>query len=55
MFMSGELMDLYQTDFLLAKEHNISLTEINEMIPFERTIFIKLILNYLDKKQKAMR
>jgi len=54
MFVNGELADFYKTNFLLAKEHNISLSEINDMIPFERTVYIGILLDYLDKKQKAM-
>lgn len=54
MFVKGELADFYKTNFLLAKEHNISLSEINDMIPFERTVYIGILLDYLDKKQKAM-
>lgn len=55
MFAKGELADQYRTDFLLVKEHNISLTEINEMIPFERSIYIGIVMDYIEKKQKAMR
>lgn len=55
MFAPGELADMYRTDFLLTKEHNITLSEINEMIPFERIIYIGIIIDYLEKKQKAMR
>lgn len=55
MFAKGELADQYRTDFLLVKEHNMSLTEINEMIPFERSIYIGIVMDYIEKKQKAMR
>jgi|PlaIllAssembly_1097288.scaffolds.fasta_scaffold00009_16 hypothetical protein len=55
MFANGELADIYRTDFLLAKEHNITLSEINDMVPFERMIYIGIIIDYLEKKQKAMR
>lgn len=53
MFAKGELADQYRTDFLLVKEHNMSLTEINEMIPFERSIYIGIVMDYIEKKQKA--
>lgn len=55
MSAKGELSDLYRTNFLLAKEHNIRLSEIDDMIPFERTVYVGIALDYLDKKQKAMR
>ena len=52
MFVKGELADIYRTDTLLAKEHNISLTETGNMVPFERLIHIGIIIDYLEKKQK---
>lgn len=54
MFAQGELIDMYKTDFLLTKEHDISLQDISEMIPFERKIYISIILEYLEKKAKLM-
>lgn len=54
MSANGELADFYRTNFMLAKEHNISLSEIDNMIPFERTIYIGILLDYLEKKKKAL-
>jgi hypothetical protein len=54
MFVEGELADIYKTDFLLAKEHNISLSEIGEMAPFERKILIAIVLQYLAKKAQTI-
>ena len=54
MFVNGELTDMYRTDFLLAKEHNISLSEINEMFPYERKIYIAIIIDYLNTKAKKI-
>jgi len=36
----------------MAKEHNFSLTEINDMYPFERDIYFILIENYIKEQQK---
>jgi hypothetical protein len=55
MFATGELADIYKTDFLLAKDHNLTLSEINDMIPFERQIYISIVLDYLEKKKKALK
>ena len=54
MFASGELADMYRTNFLLAKDYNISIEEIEEMIPFERVVYVGIVLDYLEKKKKAM-
>ncbi len=32
--------------------HKYSLTELNEMIPWERDVYVQLILNELEKKKK---
>jgi hypothetical protein len=42
--------------FALIQHHKYSLTEIEEMIPFERDIYLGLLKNYLtelEEKQKA--
>jgi hypothetical protein len=33
----------------MAQHHNYSITELENMIPFERDIFVALLKNYLDK------
>lgn len=50
MIGTGELFDYYKTNMLLFKEHNMSLTEIEELLPFERNIYIALIKDYQKKK-----
>lgn len=36
------------------KEHNFTLTEIENMIPWERQIYIGLLINYVkEQKEKA--
>ena len=40
-------------NFALMQHHNYSLREIEEMIPWEREIYIGLLVNYLkEEKQK---
>lgn len=55
MFANGELADIYRTDFLLAKEHNITLSELNDMVPFERQVYVNIVIDYLEKKKKALK
>jgi len=42
------LSNYYQTNFSLMQHHKYSLTELEEMIPWERDIYIKLLLSYLE-------
>ena len=40
-------------NFALMQHHNYSLREIEEMIPWEREIYVGLLINYLkEEKQK---
>ena len=36
----------------MMQHHNYSLTELENMIPWEREIYIGLLLNYLDEEKK---
>tara|TARA_B100000700_G_C14959772_1_gene815868 strand:- start:101 stop:292 length:192 start_codon:yes stop_codon:yes gene_type:complete len=44
----------YLTNFALIQHHKYSLTELNEMIPWERQIYTELLSNWLkEQEQKA--
>lgn len=49
---NGELIDLMKSNFLLMNEHRFSLSEIEEMVPYEREIYIMLLLDHLEHKKK---
>jgi len=36
----------------MMQHHNYSLTELENMIPWEREIYIGLLLNYLEEEKK---
>ena len=36
----------------MMQHHNYSLTELENMIPWEREIYIGLLMNYLDDEKK---
>ena len=41
----------YQLNFSLMQYHKYSLTEIENMIPFERDIYVALLENYLESEK----
>ena len=41
------LASLYQTNFSLMQYHKYSLTELENMIPWEREIYVSLLVNYI--------
>ncbi len=48
------LANILQTNFIMLKEHNFSLTEIENMIPWERQIYIGLLINYVKEQKERM-
>jgi hypothetical protein len=50
------LENYYTTVFALIQHHKYSITEIDNLIPFERDIFVEMLANYLkeleDTKQR---
>lgn len=40
-------MNYYQTNFSLMQFHQYSLTELDNMLPWEREIYVMMLVNYL--------
>jgi len=45
------LVNYYKTNFQLMQHHNYSLTELENMWPWEREIYIALLLQYLKEEK----
>jgi hypothetical protein len=43
---------MYQLNFALMQHHKYSLTELDNMIPFERDIYVTLLKNYLEEQEE---
>ena len=48
------LADFYKTYFIMQMDYNMSLTELENMLPWERDIFLGLLANRI-KDKEAMR
>ncbi len=46
------LKNWYTVNFILNQDFNMSLSEIENMIPFEREIFVYMILNRVEEEKK---
>jgi len=46
---------MYQLNFAMMQHHKYSLTELENMIPFERDIYVSLLKNYLDEQEERMK
>ena len=45
-------MNLYKTNFALMQHHKYSLTELENMIPWERDVYVNLLLAYLQEEER---
>lgn len=46
------LANYYQTNFSLVQHHKYSLTELEQMIPWEREIYLTLLIDHLEKEKQ---
>jgi hypothetical protein len=46
------LANMYQLNFALMQHHKYSLTELEGMIPFEREIYVNMLMNYLEEQEE---
>jgi hypothetical protein len=49
----NNLENYYTTVFALVQHHKYSITEIDNLIPFERDIFVEMLANYLKELEDA--
>jgi len=43
------LANYYQTNFAMMQHHKYSLSDIDGMIPWERDIYVKMLVEYLER------
>ena len=48
-------MNLYQTNFALIQHHKYSLTELENMIPWEREIYVALLIDWIKEEEKRQK
>ena len=46
-----DIASYYKTNFALMQYHKYSLTELENMIPWEREVYISLLHNYLEEEK----
>jgi 3-methyladenine DNA glycosylase AlkD len=49
------LMNYFKTNFALMQHHKYSLTELENMIPWERFIYVDLLKEYIKEQDQKMR
>ena len=47
------LGDYYQMVFAMAQHHKYSITEIEDMLPYERDLYFGMIIDYVEQQKEA--
>lgn len=48
------LVNHYKTNFAMMQHHNYSLTELDNMIPWEREIYVTLLQDYIKAENERL-
>ena len=49
------LENYYKTNFALMQHHKYSLTELDNMIPFEREIYVNLLMQWIKEENERQK
>ena len=48
-------MNMYNTNFILMQHHKYSLSELENMIPWEREIYLSLLIKYIQEENERIK
>jgi hypothetical protein len=54
-FRHDTLKNYYETNFALMQHHKYSLTELDNLIPWEKTIYISLLSKHIEEEVEKMK
>ena len=50
----NNLLNYYNLNFSLAQHHKYSIAEIEDMMPFERDIYVELLVQFLKEEKERI-
>lgn len=53
--MHDSLKNMFETNFALMQHHKYSLTELENMIPWERDIYVNLLIHHLQEQERKQK
>jgi hypothetical protein len=54
-FRHDNLMNYYKTNFSLMQHHNYSLMELENMIPWERILYVDMLIAYIESENEKIK
>ncbi len=55
MFSYDNILNFYKTNFALIQHHKYSLAELENMIPWEKYVYLDLLSDFLKKQEQDRR
>jgi len=49
------MLNHYKTNFALMQHHNYSLTELENMMPWERDVYVTLLIRHVEEENEKIR
>lgn len=53
-FLYNNTENYFRLNFAMKKHHNFSLTEIEDMLPWERDVYVSLIKEWVEEEKQRM-
>ena len=53
--MHDSLENYYKTNFALMQHHKYSLTELENMIPWERDVYVSLLIAHIQEEERRQK
>tara|TARA_B100001079_G_scaffold256319_1_gene252696 strand:+ start:372 stop:557 length:186 start_codon:yes stop_codon:yes gene_type:complete len=53
--MHDSLENYYKTNFALMQHHKYSLTELEDMIPWERDVYVNLLIAHIAEEERRQK
>jgi hypothetical protein len=55
MFRYDNLKNIFETNFALMQHHKYSLRDLENMMPWERDIYISLLIQYIEEENQKIK
>ena len=55
MLSHDSFFNYYETNFALMQHHKYSLTELDDMIPWEREIYVNLLMKWIKEENERIK
>lgn len=55
MFRYDSLSNHFQTNFALMQHHKYSLNELNDMMPWERNVYVTMLLQFIEEENEKLK